>query len=255
MVDNMQIFPIKTQVVKPGQSLAEIILNALRNQGVQLQDGDILAVASKVVSTATNQIVYLKEVKPSEEAKKLAEKYFLEPEFTELILKESEKIYGGVKKAILTLKNGILTVNAGIDRKNAPNGYVMLWPLNPQLEADKLRSQIEKVTKKKIGVIIVDSEISPLRLGTRGFALAISGFKPIKDYRGEKDIYGKEIVITLHSIADDLASAAHFLMGESSEQTPVVLIRDAPITLDENAKSEDLKISKENCVYCSSFKL
>ncbi|HEX69500.1 MAG TPA: hypothetical protein ENG10_04310, partial [Candidatus Bathyarchaeota archaeon] len=78
---------------------------------------------------------------------------------------------------------------------------------------------------------------------------------PVIDYRGRKDLYGKEILVTQHSIADDIASAAHALMGESSELTPVVIIRNAPITLDENAKSEEMKISRERCVYASSFKL
>lgn len=251
----MRIFPIKTPIIKPNQDLVEIILSSMRSQGLELQNCDILAVASKVVSIANGRIIDLKEVKFSEEALELAKKYSLEPEFAELVLRESEKIYGGVKRAILTLKNGVLTVNAGIDHKNAPDGYVALWPTNPQFEADELRRKIEAVTGKKIGVLIVDSEVSPLRLGTRGFALAISGFKPIRDYRGKVDIYGREIVITLHSIADDLASAAHAVMGESPEQIPAVLIRNAPVILDENAKIDDVRLPREKCVYASSFKL
>jgi len=251
----MRIFPIKTSIIRPGQNLAEIILEAIHGQGLELQDGDIIAVASKAVSTATNRIINLKEIKPSRKALELASKYSLEPEFVELIMRESEKIYGGVERAILTMKNGILTVNAGIDHKNVPDGCASLWPLNPQLEADKLRRQIEVKTRRKVGVLIVDSEVSPLRLGTRGFALAISGFKPVRDYRGEIDIYGRKIAITLHSMADDLASAAHAVMGESAEQIPAALIRDAPILLDENAKSEDLRIESKKCVYASSFRL
>ena len=83
--------------------------------------------------------------------------------------------------------------------------------------------------------------------------MAVSGFKPIKDYRGKRDIYGKRIIITLHSLADDLAAAAHAVMGESAEQVPVVLIRKAPIILDENAKSDEMKISWKNCVYLSTL--
>ena len=251
----MKIFPIKTSIIRPGQNLAEIILEAIHGQGLELQDGDIIAVASKAVSTATNRIINLKEIKPSRKALELASKYSLEPEFVELIMRESEKIYGGVERAILTKKNGILTVNAGIDHKNVPDNCASLWPLNPQLEADTLRQQIEVKTGRKVGVLIVDSEVSPLRLGTRGFALAISGFKPVRDYRGEIDIYGRRIAVTLHSMADDLASAAHAVMGESAEQIPAVLIRDAPIFLDENAKSEDLRIESKKCVYASSFRL
>jgi len=255
MVDKMEIFPIRTPIIRPGENLAEIILEAIHSKGLRLQDSDIIAVASKVVSIATNRIANLRKIEPSKRALKLAGRYSLEPEFVELILRESEKIYGGVEKAILTIKNGILTVNAGIDHKNAPEGFAALWPLNPQVEADKLRRQIEAKTGRKIGILIVDSEVSPLRLGTRGFALAISGFKPIRDYRGERDIYGRKILITLHSIADDLASAAHAVMGESAEQIPAVLIRNAPIILDENAKSKEMRIESGKCVYAGSFKL
>ena len=251
----MEILPIKTKVIKAGDNLAKIILDSIYNQGIEIKNGDIIAISSKVISTTTKRIINLKKIKPSNKAQELAKKYSLEPEFVELILKECEKIYGGVKKAILTLKNGILTVNAGVDHKNAPEGYASLWPMNPQLEADKLRKEIQEATGRKVGVLIVDSEVSPLRLGTRGLALAVSGFRPVIDYRGRKDLYGKEILVTQHSIADDIASAAHALMGESSELTSVVIIRNAPITLDENAKSEEMKISSERCVYASSFKL
>ena len=93
----MKIFPIKTSIIRPGQNLAEIILEAIHGQGLELQDGDIIAVASKAVSTATNRIINLKEIKPSRKALELASKYSLEPEFVELIMRESEKIYGGLK--------------------------------------------------------------------------------------------------------------------------------------------------------------
>jgi len=192
----LEVLPIRTGIIKAGDNLAKVILDSISKQGLEIRDGDIIAISSKAVSTSTKRIIDLKKVKPSKKAFELAEKYSLKPEFTELILKESEKIYGGVKKAILTLKNGFLTVNAGVDHKNVPKGYASLWPKNPQLEADKLRKKIEMAASKKIGVLIIDSQIAPLRLGTRGIALAVSGFRPVVDYRGQKDLYGKEILIT-----------------------------------------------------------
>ena len=251
----MEVLPVKTRLIKAGENFARIILDSIKEQGLEIKNGDIIAVSSKAISISAQRLVELKRVKPSKKALELAEKYCLEPEFVELIIKESEKIYGGVERAILTLKNGILSVNAGVDHKNAPEGYASLWPLNPQLEADRLRREIEMATNRKIGVLIVDSQIAPLRLGTRGMALAVSGFRPVADYRRKKDLYGKEILITYHSIADDLASAAHAVMGESSELIPVAIIRNAPIILDENAKSEEMKISCEKCVYSKAFKL
>lgn len=249
----MQVLAIRTKIFKSGDDLVSIVVISLQAHGVELKDRDILAISSKVVASAESRIASLREIQPSEKARELATRYSLEPEFVELVLRESEKIYGGVHKSILTLKNGVLTVNAGIDNKNAPVGYAALWPLNPQSQADKIRKEVKRRTGKSVGVVIVDSQVVPLRMGTRGLALAVSGFKPIQDYRGREDLFQKKLLITRHSIADDIASVAHLLMGETDEQTPVVLIRDAPVAFTEVVNEEEMKISPEECVYMKSF--
>jgi F420-0:gamma-glutamyl ligase len=97
--------------------------------------------------------------------------------------------------------------------------------------------------------------VAPLRLGTRGLALAVAGFRPVRDNRGERDLFHKPLLITRHAVADDLASAAHLLMGETDERTPFVLIKDAPITLAEVSHRESMLIPFDECVYASSFKI
>ncbi len=116
--------------VKLGANLVEMILESLKEKQLQLENNDVLAMTSKIVSYSQGRVVKLSEVTSSERAKKLAKKYSLEPEFAELLLQEAERLYGGVEKAILTLKDNILTANAGIDNKNAPLGSVVLWPEN-----------------------------------------------------------------------------------------------------------------------------
>lgn len=249
----MHVLAIRTPIIKRGDDLVNIVLKSLKEHQVELEDGDVLAISSKMIATAERRTVSLRGVSPSEEARALADKYSLEPEFAELVLRESEKIYGGVYRSILTLKNGILTVNAGVDKKNVPVGYAALWPSNPQSVADQIRGEIKRRSGRSVGILLVDSQVAPLRMGTRGLALAVSGFKPIEDYRGKKGLFQKPLVITRHSIADDLASAAHLLMGETDEQTPVVFIRDAPITFAEGVDGEEMKISPEECVYVSTF--
>jgi len=249
----MQVLAIRTRIFKPRDDLVSIVVKSLRTHDIELEDHDILVISSKVVASTEERMVSLREIQPSERARELANRYSLEPEFAELVLRESEKIYGGVHKSILTLKDGILSVNAGVDNKNAPIGYAALWPLNPQSRADKIRKEIKQRIGKCIGVVIVDSQVVPLRMGTRGLALAVSGFQPIEDCRGKEDLFQKTLAITRHSIADDLASAAHLLMGETDEQTPIALIRDAPVTFTEIINEEDMKISPEECVYMRSF--
>lgn len=252
----MQVFPICTQTIKPKDDLINILLESMKKQNLKFEDGDILAIASKALAAADGRFVQLRRIFPSEKARELAKKYSLAPEFVELILQESDQVYDGVYKAILTLKNYVLTVNAGIDQKNAPKGYVALWPLNLQSRVNQIRDEIQQLVGKKIGVLIIDSQVAPLRMGTRGIALAVSGFKPVNDLRGKKDLYRKKLSITHHAVADDLASTAHLMMGESDEKIPAVIIRHAPVVFtEENVNMDDMRISPEECVFISGFRL
>jgi len=250
----MRLYGVKTGIIKTGDDTVEVILESLREQNLNLEDDDILAITSKIIACTERRVVKLSDVKPSDSARELAQKFSLQPEFAELILQEADKIYGGVEKAILTLKNGILTPNAGIDNKNAPNDYAVLWPNDAQKWASHIREEIKRKTGKRVAVLIVDSGLVPLRKGTIGLALAVAGFKPVRDCRGDKDIYGKPLMITQHAIADNLASAAHLLMGEAAEKTPAVLIKDAPVDFDDNAYgSADMMMPFKKCIFMSAF--
>jgi coenzyme F420-0:L-glutamate ligase/coenzyme F420-1:gamma-L-glutamate ligase len=251
----MRLYPVKTRVVNPGDNLVEIVLNSLREQMVKLEDDDVLALASKIVSYSQGRIVKLGDVKPSERAKKLAKKYSLQPEFAELILSEAEKVFGGVEKAVLTLKDCIMTANAGIDNKNAPVGSVVLWPENLMEWLRNFRDEINRKTGRRVAVVVVDSGLIPLRIGTVGLALAVAGFNPIKEYRGKKDLYGRSIMMTRHAVADDVASSAHLLMGEAVEKTPVVLIKDASLDFDNEVHgSAEMMMPFRECIFMNTFK-
>lgn len=250
----MKLCAVRTGIVKTGRNMVELILESLKAENLKLEDGDVLALASKIVAYAEGRVTRLNEIEPSEEAKKLARKFSLKPEFAELILREADKIYGGVERAVLTLKNEVLTANAGVDNKNAPEGYAVLWPKDAEGWARRIREEVISRTGKDVAVLIVDSGLVPLRLGTNGLALAVAGFKPVIDFRGEKDIFGKPLIITRHAVADDLASAAHLLMGEAAQKTPIVLIRDAPIVFDGGVYgSADMMISPHECIFMNSF--
>src|SRR5207302_11131690 len=103
---------------------------------------------------------------------------------------------------LLSVKNGNAVANAGIDRKNAPEGAVVLWPRNADLSAKKIRQSIRRKSGKNVGVVIVDSRVSPLRLGTTGFAIGYAGFEPVEDLRGGVDLFGRRIEITFRAIAE-----------------------------------------------------
>lgn len=248
----MRLFAIKTRVVRVGDDLVELILESLRTCNLQLEDNDVLAVTSKIVSYSEGRVVRLSEVAPSKKARLLAKEYSVKSEFAELILREAERIYGGVDKAVLTFKNGVMTPNAGIDNKNTPDDFAILWPTDPEEFVREFRDSIKRRVGKDVAVLLVDSGLVPLRKGTNGLALAVAGFRPIRDDIGKKDLFGKPIMITRQAVADDLASAAHLMMGEAVEQTPVVLIKDAPVDFDGGVYgAAEMMMPFEQCIFMS----
>jgi len=251
----MRLCPVRTRVVKPGDNLVEVVLEALRKQHLKLEDNDILALTSKIVAYSQGRVVTLSGVKPSEKARKLARRYSLEPEFAEILLREAEKVFGGVEKAVLTLRDNILTANAGIDNKNAPLGSVVLWPENLVEWLKNFKVEINRNTGKRVATVVVDSGLIPLRIGTVGLALAVAGFDPIKDSREKRDLYKRPIMITRQAVADDLASAAYLLMGEAAEKTPVVLIKDAPVDFDDSVHgSAEMMMPFRECIFMNTYR-
>lgn len=248
----MKLIPIKFPLIKPKDDVLKILGDILKRKKIILQNGDIIVVASKILALSENRIVDLRKIKPSKKAKILAKKYSMGPAFCEIILKEADKIIGGVPKAILTLKNNVLIANGGVDQSNAPRKFAILWPKNSCLWADKIKKYIKQKFKVNVGVIVRDSNCHPLRRGTFGVALAIAGFEGVRDVRGKMDLYGRKISITQENVADNLASAATLIMGETTEKVPIVIIRNAPIKLSNKSSrylTKQLVMPRNKCLF------
>jgi coenzyme F420-0:L-glutamate ligase len=215
---------------------------------------DILALTEKVVATAQGRVRQLESVRVSAEARALAARYEVEAELAQLVLEESEEILGGIPHVLLTITHNTLMANAGIDRSNAPQGYVVLLPADPTGEAWRLKQRFEQLAGCEIGVIITDSRTQPLRLGSVGLAVAVAGIEPVKDLRGQPDLYGRKMRIKRAAMADNLASAAELVMGETDEQIPAALIRGAPVAFTKRRIGpEALTISRHDCLYFAIF--
>ncbi len=119
-------------MVKLGQKLDSVVLETLQKREFKLRHGDIICVASKVVSIAERRIVHLKQKRVSRTAWRLAAKYSMNSQLAQIVLEEADSIYGGVSGFLLTVKYGILTANAGVDVKNSPTGTATLWPARPR---------------------------------------------------------------------------------------------------------------------------
>jgi len=249
----VQLYPLKSKLILPGDSITSRLVEALSAAKLGVKNGDIIAVASKVVSLSEGNAVFLSKVKPTALAKRLGGRFEMLPEFAQVVLDESDAVYGGVPGVLLTLKNGDAVANSGVDRKNAPIESVIPWPVNPQRSAETLRRTIIQKLGKKIGVVIVDSRVTPLRLGTIGLAIACSGFQPVRDARGMRDLYGRRVRMTLQSLADGIAGAAHMLMGETRETVPFVLIQEAPIKLAAGKRVVSMTLPVKDCLYMSQM--
>jgi len=244
----LTLHPIHFPIVTPGESLSRVVYDSLKNERLRLQHGDILAIASKIVSTCERRVIKLTDVRVTHRAQLLARRWRIDEHLAAKVINEADQILGGVNGFLLTVKNGIITPNAGVDLKNSPPGTATLWPINPDRSALQLRRNLEHRFRTSIGVEIVDSHVTALRLGTVGLAIGVSGFLPVQDRRGIRDLFGRSIRVTQANLADDLAAAAHFLMGESVERIGAVLIRGASVEANAVADSGLGKLSRKKCL-------
>ena len=249
----MIVYPIRSELAKPGDAIPHLLFNALAKNRVRLKTRDIIAVSSKIVGISERRIQYLDSIRPGSKARSLARRFSLNPSFAQAVLDEADTVVGGVNRTLLTVKNGDAVANAGIDRKNAPEGAVVLWPRKADLSAKNIRRSIRRKSGKSVGVVIVDSRVSPLRLGTTGFAIGCAGFEPIEDIRGRVDLFGRRIEITVRAIADGIAAAAQLVMGESSERIPFAIVRDAPVTIGNGHGIRSAKLAWDQCLYMSQI--
>jgi coenzyme F420-0:L-glutamate ligase len=243
----LTVIPLSLGRIVAGEDLSARIVSAVGKMGLRVKRGDVVAVSSKIVSISEGRSARVSSVEPSTSARRLARRLMMNPKLVQIVLNEADQVLGGVKGTLLTVKDGILTPNAGVDEKNAPKDHVVLWPKDPEHSAKNLRDRLAAVFHKELLVIIVDSHVTPLRLGTSGVALAVAGSPSILDYRGLKDLPGRVIRITRQNLADDLASAAHAVMGEGTESTPAALIRMTRASF-RGRVSASLKMHPRRCL-------
>jgi len=251
----LEVLGIKTDLISSGDDLVKALLAGMKREGLTLVDGDILVIAESAVATAEGGVVKLSEVNPGTVALELAEKFRKDPREMELIIRSSDRIMGGIPGVVLTIKDGFLYPNAGIDHSNAPPGSVVLFPEDPQRSASQIRKRLKETSGKKIGVVIGDSRTHPLRLGCVGVALACDGILPVEDARGQKDLYGRALEVTRKAVADNLVSAGEVVMGEGDEGVPAVIIRGAPVKFTDDEEEMTIpSIPPDECMYIGSLR-
>ena len=246
----LTVLPLKSTLKRESFDLFESIITDLENACVVPQNGDVIVISSKYVANSQGRVIEYNKIIPSPDAEYIGRKFHIKPNIAEIILRESDTIFGGIPGFVITSSDNIMAPNAGIDKSNTKNGTIVLYPNEPYHEAEHLRRKFLLRYNVHVGVIIADSRLMPGRVGTVGVAISCSGIEPTSDLRGERDLYGNVLKVTFQAVADDLASIANLRMGEGSDATPCVLIRssDAKLT-DRKIEENEMAISYEQCVY------
>jgi coenzyme F420-0:L-glutamate ligase/coenzyme F420-1:gamma-L-glutamate ligase len=242
-------------ILRPGDDLGTLILEGLRRGGINLLDGDILAIASKAISKVEGRHVHLDQIRPSPEAEELGERTQKDPRLVELILGESRALLRA-RPGLLIVEHrlGFVCANAGIDSSNvndvARSGEqtVLLLPEDPDRSARELVERVESDMGVQVGVLIIDSHGRAWREGAVGVAIGVAGMPALVDLRGVPDLFGRPLQSTRVGLADELAGAASVLMGQAAEGLPVVHVRGMPYEMEEGG-IEDLLRPKEKDLF------
>ena len=212
--------------IRPGDSLAEKLLEALRQRRLRLQSGDILIVKHKIVSKSEGRLVDLATIQPSAESVTWAKQYALDARVIELALRESRAVIRRKNGVLITeTHHGFLCANSGVDVSNVNGGtHALLLPEDSDRSAANLRRALKRRAGLAIPVIITDSFGRPWREGLTEFAIGIAGMKPLRDDRGRRDSHGYKLKASVEAVADELACAAGLVCGKLN-RAPACIVR------------------------------
>lgn len=232
----MQIKAIKTKIFRENEDLPEFIFKHIGKIPKRNLERSVLVVTSKIVALSEGRTTEYRT--ENQKAK---------------IIKEESSFALKTKIVWLTIKDGVVMANAGVDESNA-KGKLILLPNNSFKNAEFLRKKImQKFKLKNFGILITDSRLLPLRVGAVGVAVGYAGFEGIKNYIGKKDIFGRILKMSKTDIADSLATAAVLCMGEGREQQPLALITNPPIIFTERINTKELLIDPRQDIYQPLF--
>ena len=219
--------------IDEGDDLGDIILASLERSAIDLQTGDVIVLAQKIVSKSEGRMVMLTGIAPSERAIEIARAADKDPRVVELILAESDEVLR-VRPGVVIVSHrlGFVAANAGIDQSNIGNGpeddRVLLLPIDPDASCQRIREALLARTGIDVAVVIIDSIGRAWRNGTVGTAIGISGMAGLLDLRTRPDLFGRALKTSELGLADELASAASLIMGQADEGRPIIHVRGMP---------------------------
>lgn len=251
-MNRLEIIPVSgLPIVKQGDDVTELICSAAAKQGTPIRNRDVIVITHVFVSRAEGRIMNLDTIMPSDFAKTIAKQFDKDPTLVEAILQQSRGIIRMQDGKLITeSKQGIICANSGVDRSNVPGERnVVLLPEDADRSAQNIRSEIKRLTGRNVAVVISDTNGRPLRLGEINVAIGVAGFEPIRDRRGEKDLFGYTLRIKQTAVADEFASAAELVIGQADEGIPVAIIRGYKFQDSETSRATELIRPKEKDLF------
>jgi len=206
--------------IEEGTRLGELI--AAR---ADLQAGDVVVVAQKIVSKAEGRVVALSEIKPSDRAEQIAAELDKDPALVQLVLDESSDVLRAERGVLICeTRQGLVCANAGVDTSNVDEGRAVLLPIDPDASARRIRAELEDASGKSSAVVVSDSFGRAWRRGQSEVAIGCAGLRPLDDWRGRTDAGGKQLSATVIAIADEAAAAAD-LVRDKASGVPATIVR------------------------------
>ncbi|RJS89886.1 coenzyme F420-0:L-glutamate ligase [Candidatus Bathyarchaeota archaeon] len=238
-------------IVEAGDDVASLILEAVRAQGLSIEEGDVIVVSHIIVSRAEGRTVDLRKVRPSKVAENIASFTKKDPRLVEVILRDSRAIRRmGPRLLITETRQGFVCANCGVDKSNVPGeDVVALLPEDPDASARRIKERICSLTGKEVAVIICDTHGRAHRMGEVNVAIGLHGLSAIRDRRGERDLFGYRLRVKQTAIADELASAAELVIGQADEGIPVAIIRGYHYPRSETSTAKDLVRPRERDLF------
>lgn len=203
-------------IIKEGDDIALLVKSLF-----DFQDGDVLCLASTIVAKSEGRFRELECYHPTDRAMEISRNVGKDPRFVQAVLDESVEVLLERPFMLVATRFGHVGVNAGIDQSNVGDARILLLPEDPSASAKRLRAELGK----DCAVIITDTCGRPFRSGVAGVAIGWAGIAALRDWRGEQDLHGKALEITLEAIVDEIAAMANLLMGEAGDGTPAVVFR------------------------------
>ncbi len=251
MTARLELFAVPgLPMVRAGDDLAALILAGLERAGQRLRHRDVVVIAQKIVSKAEGRVVDLADVVPSPEAAALAARVGKDPRIVEVVLSESVKVVRSRPNLmIMQHRLGFVMANAGVDQSNVAEAdgrqRALLLPVDPDGSAEAIRAALS--AQADVGVVISDSFGRAWRRGTAGVAIGSAGLPSLIDLRGQPDLFGRTLEVSVIGFADEIASAASLLQGQAAEAQPVVVVRgltwdapECPVAATVRPPEEDL---------------